>query len=169
MGLQRQSEFLRHRQRDDKQLREELIPILSIINHWNLSEDEEITLGGEAESFDAMVRSEPVEVTQANPEGEHIVRREVATGTVSEERQEEHLTDDLAFPNVLVSAINNKHEMHYSDNRHLIVVFDGDYSREDDAIVQSWVEFLRENCEIGTFQSIYLVERNRMKAFPVFE
>jgi len=166
MGLTQYRDFLDHRTRDDKRLREELLPILAVVRWLDLQDDEVIELGGETEDFDARIRGEPYEVVQALPEDEHEVRRSLCKGQ-SPYIYLKHSADHLQFPEVVIDAIDRKHEMHYSDKRHLAIAFDGDYSEEDDRVIDSWIAKVREKSHLGRFRSILLVERARLKVFSV--
>jgi len=50
----------------------------------------------------------------------------------------------------------------------LVVVFDGDYSEEDDKRILDWVQHVRRQTTCGAFKEILLVERDRQKIFPLF-
>lgn len=167
MDLNRYSEFLQHRSRSDKRLREEFLAILAFVHALHLPDDELIELGGETEDFDARIRDEPIEVVQALPRDEHEVRRNLSKG-LSPGMYLKHSRDQLQFPDVIIDAINQKHAKNYTDGRHLLVIFDGEYSEEDDEIIASWIKRIRTSCEQGSFKSIVLVERARVKAFRVF-
>lgn len=69
---------------------------------------------------------------------------------------------------MIIEAIERKHSKRYADGRSLLVVFDGDYSFEEDRVVQGWVEEIRRRTHRGNFGEIRLVELARRKVFPVF-
>ncbi|EAQ81582.1 hypothetical protein DSM3645_28412 [Blastopirellula marina DSM 3645] len=69
---------------------------------------------------------------------------------------------------MIVKVIEKKHGKNYADERTLVVVFDGDYSFEDDCIVHGWVEEIRQQSHRGTFKEVLLVELARRKVFPIF-
>jgi hypothetical protein len=79
-----------------------------------------------------------------------------------------HARDQFQFPDALIEAINKKHTNHYADTRTLVVVLDGDYSYEEDSIIEGWIAEIRQKTNRGSFQYVLLVERGRMKAFDVF-
>jgi hypothetical protein len=116
-------------------------------------------------------------VVQALPEnshpefsqGEHQIRREIAAGGAKPATYWAHANDHLQFPNVIVNAIELKHNKKYNDHRSLIVVVDGDYTFEDDAVIEAWLPRIRERTHQGNFKEILLVERGRQKkVFQVF-
>jgi len=80
-----------------------------------------------------------------------------------------HARDQFQFPVAIIEAIKKKQDKNYDDLRSLVVVFDGDYSFEDDRIVLGWIEEIRRQTTRGTFKAIYLFERDRAKVFPLFE
>jgi hypothetical protein len=69
---------------------------------------------------------------------------------------------------VIVDAIEKKHKKGYTDVRSLVVVFGGDYSGEDDEVVQRWVQHIRVKTTRGAFKEVLLVELARLKVFPLF-
>jgi hypothetical protein len=69
---------------------------------------------------------------------------------------------------VIVEAIEKKHGKGYADGRSLLVVFDGDYSFEEDRIVHGWLAEIRRRTHRGAFGEILLVELARRKVFPVY-
>lgn len=194
MGLKRFCGYLRHKTHEDKYFREEYLAIQAVVHHRRFPRHAVIELGDEREMWDARVAgTELFEVVQALPTNEHVIRRSIAgeamvimthvinpkpgepaklpiTGPVSRFLiQTEHAHDQLQFPRVIVEAIEKKHEKQYADERTLIVVFDGDYSFEEDRIVHGWVEAIRRQTHRGTFKEVLLVELARRKVFPVFE
>jgi hypothetical protein len=108
------------------------------------------------------------EVVQALPEKEYEIRKAVAAGQAGPEMQFAHAGDHLQFPDVIVRAITSKHAKNYTDQRTLIVSFDGDYSFEDDDLIGDWVQAVRQRTIRGAFKAILLVELARRKVFPLF-
>lgn len=193
MGLQRYCDYLCHETREDKYLREEYLAIQSVIRHQGYPGQATIELGDEREKWDARIAGTYLfEVVQALPTNEHVIRRSVAggearvmvpvmdaepgepaelpiTGPLAKFLiQAEHAYDHLQFPRVIIEAIEKKHGKQYADERTLVVVFDGDYSFEDDRIIDGWVEKVRRQSHRGTFKEVLLVELARRKVFPVF-
>lgn len=193
MGLERYCGYLRHETREDKYLREEYIAIQAVARHKRYPGHTTIELGDEREKWDARIaESDLFEVVQALPANEHVIRRSVAGGEarvmapVSDPEpgepaelpitgplarfliQTEHAYDHLQFPRVIVEAIEKKHGKKYADERTLIVVFDGDYSFEEDRIVHGWIDEIGRQTHRGTFKEVLLVELARRKVFPVF-
>ena len=168
MGLDEFSAYLKHDSRDDKQLREELLAIYAMIEHRDLDDDAEIQIGGEKHDFDACIAGEFIEITQALPNDEHEIRKSVATGSTTPLQHAKHWNDQEQFPDVIIDAINKKHDKCYADTRTLVVVFDGDYASEDDSIIEEWISAIQASTDKGSFDHVLLVERDRMKAFDVF-
>lgn len=168
------SDYLKHKRESDgtnpnKYLREEYLPILAVLNDKNIPGEMEIKLGENTAEPDACVGKVHVfEVVQALPDDEHKIRLEIASGAAKPRTHFEHASDHLQFPRAIIEAIELKHAMCYSDQRTLIVAFDGDYSFEDDDVIHRWIDDVRRHTSIGTFQEILLVERARMKVFKVF-
>jgi hypothetical protein len=193
MDSERYCGYLRHETREDKYLREEYLAIQAVAHHKAYPGDATIELGDEKEQWDARIAGTDLfEVVQALPANEHVIRKSVAGGEarvvapVSDPGpgepaelpitgplarfliQAEHAHDHLQFPRVIVEAIEKKHGKRYADERTLVVVFDGDYSFEEDRIVHGWVEEIRRQTHRGAFREVLLVELARRKVFPVF-
>lgn len=193
MGVERYCSYLRHDTREDKYLREEYLAIQGVLRHKGYPGDTTIELGDEKEKWDARVGGVDLfEVIQALPANEHVIRKAVAGGEakimvpVSKPEpgepkvlpltgplarfmiQAEHAYDHFHFPRVIIEAIEKKHGKQYSDLRTLVVVFDGDYSFEEDRIIHGWVDEIREKSRLGGFKEILLVELARRKVFPLF-
>jgi hypothetical protein len=193
MGLERYCGYLRHDTRKDKYLREEYLAILAVVRHKGYRGGATIELGDEKQNWDARVcGTDLLEVVQALPAEEHVIRKAVAGGEakvmlpVSDPEPGEpaelpatgplarflmlagHAHDHLQFPRVIIEAIEMKHGKKYSDERTLVVVFDGDYSFEEDRVVLGWVDETRRRTHRGTFKEILLVELARRKVFPLF-
>jgi hypothetical protein len=163
------SAYLAHETREDKSLHEEYFAILATITYKGIADDEIIYLGNDTSEPDARMSGGHIfEVVQALPNEEHEVRLEIAAGSTSPVTYFKHSADQHQFPNVIVEAIDSKHAKHYGDSRSLIVVFDGDYSFEDDRLLGDWVESVKKSTTRGTFREILLFERSRAKIFPIF-
>lgn len=169
MGLEAYCAYLRHETREDKYLREEYLAVLAVIDHKGIPESEQVELGNEKEPWDARIGGRDLyEVVQALPNGEHQVRREIASGGLSPATYLTHAANHLQFPGVIVNVIEKKHKKQYTDHRSLLVVFGGDYSGEDDAVVQKWIEQVRSQTTRGAFKEVLLVELDRRKVFALF-
>jgi hypothetical protein len=163
-------DFLQQKTRPDKYLREEYLPILAVVDHQQLPGSEQIELGDEKQGWDARVGETTLfEVVQALPEKEYEIRNAVAVGQAGPVTQFAHAGDHLQFAEVIIRAIDSKHAKNYTDQRSLIVSFDGDYSFEDDEVIRGWVRAVRQRTTRGAFKEILLVELSRRKVFPVFE
>jgi len=194
MGIRPYCDYLQHKDRSDKYLREEYIAIHAVVRYQRYAGGEEIELGDEKQGWDAWIAGREIfEVAQALPEGEYEIRRAIASGSASlmlpvhspnpdepvelpltgplavSLLQAQHARDHHQFPTAIITAIEKKHRKKYADTRTLIVVFDGDYSFEDDQTIAKWIEEIHRQTTRGTFKAIYLVERDRAKVFPVFE
>ena len=169
MGLAEFGDYLSHKTRDDKYLREEYLPLLAVVRHKKIADTEQVELGQEKEPWDARISGHDLyEVTQALPEKEHEQRREIAAGGQSPVTMFVHAADALQFPGVIVDAIEKKHAKEYQDTRSLVVVFGGDYSSEDDEVVHHWMSLIRRQTTRGAFKEILLVELDRLKVFTLF-
>jgi len=191
MGLKAYVDYIKRASRNDKYLREEYPPILAVVRAQNLPDSDTIELGNETQPWDARVNGIDVyEVIQALPEKEHEVRKAIvgdartmvdvhnpepgqpnklpATGAAAQMiLLLEHANDHLQFPNVIVDAINKKHKKGYADNRTLIVAVDGDYTGEDDGVIEEWLDRIRTETTLGNFKEIFLVEVARLKVFRI--
>jgi hypothetical protein len=177
-------DFLQYKTQRDKYLREEYLPILAMIKYKAIPDAEQIELGEETEPWDARIGGKNLyEVVQALPKNEHEIRKGgqrkievngdkvkitfcgIASGGTPPFVAMEHASDHLQFPGVISEAIEFKHRKNYTDRRSLIVVFGGDYTREDDEIIARWVRQIRNHTRRGNFQEILLVELDRLKSF----
>ena len=80
-----------------------------------------------------------------------------------------HSKDQLQFPDAIVAAIHKKQKKNYADRRVLCVVVDGDYTEEDDTIIERWIGSIRTKVGRDPFTGIFLVERARRLAFPIWD
>jgi hypothetical protein len=168
MGLTAYRDYLRQKTRPDKYLREEYLPILAVVDHRQLPGSEQIELGDEKQGWDARIGGTALfEVVQALPEKEYEIRKAVAAGQAGPAMQFAHASDHVQFPEVIVRAIDSKHAKNYTDQRTLIVSFDGDYSLEDDEVIRGWVQAVQQRTTRGAFQEILLVELARRKVYEL--
>jgi hypothetical protein len=136
----------------------------------NIPLDAQIELGNETERWDARVCNSGMlilEVTQALPEGEHESRLNLITG-IDPASYYAHAADARQFPDAIIAAIREKAAKGYRDKRTLVVVVSGDYTGEDDSIIESWLPIIREQATQGDFAEVLLVERDRQKTFKIF-
>ena len=168
VSLPKYADYLAHKSRTDKFLREEHLPIRAVLLYKKIKRGSKIELGNETEPWDARVSGTLIlEVTQALPEKEHEIRQNLASG-LTKEAFLAHAADARQFPAAIVSAIRKKVDKCYLDNRTLIVAVSGAYTREDDCIIESWLPTIRAECNSGNFAEVLLVERDRQKVFKVF-
>lgn len=174
MKLEAYSDYLQHKRNADgtnpnKRLREEYLPILAVINARGLPEELEIELGDDRETWDAKLSNGLIlEVVQALPDREHEIRLEIASGGATPATYFMHSADHHQFPDAIVRAIKSKVAKNYPEKRILIVAFDGDYSFEEDAVIESWLPTIRQQAVHGNFEEVLLVERDRSKVFRIF-
>ncbi|WP_157774941.1 hypothetical protein [Melittangium boletus] len=169
------SKFILHKDRKYKTIREEHIPLRAYLVRKDISPDAEIELGGEAHDFDAMVtygvagaeQKEIIEVVQAVPAGEHIVRQALIQGEMSVEMRIEESKQLNAFPWPIIDAIKKKHNKMYADKRVLLVSVTGEHTLEDDEIIESWIPDIQAATMLGNFSEIYLVETARYIIFKI--
>lgn len=169
MGLENYGSYLRHDTRDDKYLREEHLPLLAVIDFKLIPDTNMIEIGNEKEPWDACINGSDIyEIVQALPAKEFEVRRAIASGGQSPAMYFQHAADHLQFPRVIIDMIAKKQRKEYSDNRSLVIVFGGDYSGEDDDVIEGWIREVRRETTRGDFKEILLVELDRMRVFTLF-
>jgi hypothetical protein len=169
MGLKAYCDFLNHRTPADKQLREEYLPLLAVLNSKRVPGCDKFELGDKTEPWDGrLADSQLFEVVQALPKDEYKIRKAIASGGASLEIQIEHAYDHLQFPQAIVEAIKKKHAMQYADRRTLVVVVDGDYSFEEDGVIEGWIAEVRRQTSLDNFSEILLAELARLKVFKIF-
>lgn len=168
-------DFLQHKKREHKSMREEHSPIRAYIRRKNIPTNAELILGGEAYNFDAKiiqedaqgVHEEILEVVQALPKDEHVVRHALVNGEMNMELRKLEMKQLQSFPKPIIEAINKKHKRAYTDKRILLVSVSGDYTYEDDELINEWLPRIRAKTNLGNFSSIYLVEIARSKIFKI--
>jgi len=168
-------DYLKQRTRGYKSMREEHIPIRAYIRRKEVPVDATLELGGEAHDFDAKIitkdehgtHEEILEVIQALPRGEHIVRHALVNGTMTLDLREREMQQLQSFPQPIIDAINMKHEREYADKRILLVSVTGEHTYEDDELIGQWIPLIRENTVLGNFVEIFLVETARYKLFKL--
>lgn len=168
--------FARHDRRDYKYMREECLPLLAYLKHFNIEMDATITVPKERGEWDGRIRRRDkedliIEVTQALPSEAHWFREAMTAGfrwKLSLEERTRHQKGIDEFPTPIIDAIARKHCKNYKDSRILLVSIMGEYTDEDDAIIDEWLKDVRRRTEIGAFSFIYLVELARYKLFKIF-
>jgi hypothetical protein len=74
-------DYLQHKTREDKYLREEYIAIQALVRYKGDPGDASIELGNERKSWDTRIaRTDLFEVVQALAAEEHVIRRAIASG-----------------------------------------------------------------------------------------
>ncbi|WP_335915586.1 hypothetical protein [Shewanella algae] len=168
-------DFLSHKKRDYKNIREEQIPLLAYIKCKKIPHDADMELGGEAHDFDAKfiyslgnVRvTQTVEIVQALPMGEHEVRLALVHGKMDVSMRLKEYEQLRSFPKPIIDAINKKHQKNYADKRVLLVSVIGEHTYEDDALIKSWIPEIRRNTFLGNFTEIFLAETARSVMFKI--
>lgn len=169
------ADFLKHKQRGEKSLREEHIPIRAYLRRKSIPLDGLIELGGEAYGFDAKVAYEvegqvlecTLEVVQALANGAHKIRFAIANGRMNDEMRAEEWRQIETFPQPIIDAIKAKQAKSYSDTRILLVVVSGEVTQEDNRIIEQWLSDVRSKTVLGNFSEIYLVEAARYLIFKI--
>jgi hypothetical protein len=161
-------------ERDYKYIREEHTPLYAFLKHFKINDSAILHLGSEKEVWDAKVLQENeaeiiIEITQALPEDDHIFRRESMNEIVVDlgSRTRHQRSVDL-FPDPIIRAIANKHQRNYPEKRVLLVSVMGDYTEEDDLVIDEWIKEVRVASSKGNFSKIYLVDSARRKLFQIF-
>jgi hypothetical protein len=157
-------------------MREEHIPIRAYVLRKGVPLDAILELGGEAHDFDAKIitsneqgkQKEILEVVQALPKDEHIVRHSIVNGTMNLERRILENKQLQSFPQPIIDAINNKHAHAYADKRVLLVSITGEHTYEDDELIEQWIPKIREKTILGNFTEIFLVETARYKLYKIY-
>lgn len=168
-------DFLKQKKRCHKSMREEHIPIRAYVRRRAVPVDAILELGGEAHDFDARIitknargtHEEILEVVQALPKDEHIVRHMLVDGTMNKEPRELEMKQLQSFPQPIIDAINKKHQRAYADKRVLLVSVTGEHTYEDDELISQWIPQIRANTVLGNFAEIFLVETARYKLFKL--
>ncbi|SFU21014.1 hypothetical protein [Paraburkholderia aspalathi] len=175
--IQELPRYLRQETRDYKYLREEHIPIRAFIRRQQIAVDAQLQLGRETEPWDARIVTKDgteiiLEVVQALPREAHHYRAAVVSNVwrLPLEDRTRHQRGIDEFPEPIMSAIRDKHKMNYPEVRVLLVSVMGEYSDEDDFVINEWLQEVREAPDLGRgqFSSIYLVEMARGRLFKVF-
>lgn len=169
------ADFLLHKGKKHKTMREEHIPIRAYLRRKDIPMDSDIELGGEAHDFDAIVtygdsgaeKKEIIEIVQAMPTEEYLIRRALVHGEMNVEMRIKELNQFDSFPQPIIDAINKKHQKRYADKRILLVSVIGEHTFEDDVRVASWVPEIQRATELGNFSEIYLVETARYLIFKI--
>ena len=154
-----------------KMYREECLPLYAVLKYLVVPDDVAIELGNETQTWDARLGDgRVIEVTKAFPGGQAgaIYDQQLRAGKASAGQHWERSKDHLLFPDAIKQALEAKQAKAYGDGRILVVAFDGDYSFEEDSVVQGWVETLSAQCGKGDFSQVLLAEVGRNKAFRLF-
>ncbi len=169
------ADYLKHKHKSDKSMREEQTPIRAYIRRQAIPLNGIIELGGETHDFDAKLSYEAkgrtitctLEVVQALADGAHKVRLANAQGRLNEAMRIEERRQFESFPQPIIDAIRAKQEKFYSDTRILLVAVAGEVTLEDDGIIGNWLAAVRSRTVLGNFSEIYLVEIARYLIFRI--
>jgi hypothetical protein len=162
------------KKRDYKYFREEHIPIYAFLQHFKVHQDAVLYLGSEKETWDARVvqpdESEVIiEITQAVTPDNHLFRQQsTSTLVLPLEARTRHQRAIDSFPAPIVKAIAKKHGKKYAERRTLLISVMGEYTDEDDSVIDEWIREVRLVSHLGNFNDIYLVELARKKLFQIF-
>jgi len=168
VSLDTYADSIMHKTREDKFFREEYLPISAVLHYLKIPLSDQIELGNETEPWDALISGSYIlEITQALPKEEHKVRCKIPAG-LDLNTFINHASDAKQFPGVIIDAINKKVQKGYADERILAVVVSGDYTMEDDGVINSWIPQIQAESSQGNFTEILLVERDRHKVFKIF-
>lgn len=156
-------------ERSYKYYREEYLNLSAYLKTTKISEFyeiETIELGDEVKPWDAKLtysdREEVIEITQAVPKYEHLVRQSLALtehgyrGLSLDLRSKNQYGID-SFPEPIIEAINKKHNKNYPERRVLIVGVLSEFAYENDDIIDSWLDYVQRKTDIGDFKSIYII------------
>lgn len=170
------ADFILESDRHYKYWRTEWLGIKAYLSWLGYSDEDTIELGFEIGRLDARVRRENkpdilIEVTQALPKNAHIVRHAIVRhgGLPPDFRLRTlHQKGVDAFPDPIISAVADKHEKVYPTGTTLLVTVLGEYTGEDDAVINAWIEDVRLRIQVGKFSAIYLIEIARSRIFKIF-
>ncbi|WP_282275492.1 hypothetical protein [Stenotrophomonas sp. PS02297] len=170
------ADFTLESNRHYKYWRTEWLGIKAYLSWLGYSDEDTIELGFEIDRLDARVRRENkpdilIEVTQALPKNAHLVRHAIVRhGRLPPDFRLRtlHQKGVDAFPDPIINAIADKHEKVYPIGTTLLVTVLGEYTGEDDAVINAWIEEVRLRIQIGKFSAIYLVEIARSRIFKIF-
>ena len=169
------SRFLKQEYRAYKFTREEDLPMLAFLRYYDIDPDAEIIPGREGAPIDFQIIHNDgsimeIEVTQAVPLAAYRYRHAMADFPFKlplHQRTLHQIAKDQ-FPKPIIEAINRKHENNYQNNPILLVSIQGDYTDEDDAIIEKWIPWIREKSHLKRFSHIFLIELARRKVFQLF-
>ena len=168
--------FILESERRYKYWRTEWLGIKAYLRWLGCSDEDTIELGFEVERWDARIRRQKkpdivIEVTQALPAKAHRIRHAiVAQGGLPPnfELRTFHQKCIDSFPDPIINAIADKHKRLYTKGTILLVTVLGEYTGEDDAVINAWIEDVRMRTHIGQFSAIHLVEIARSRVFTIF-
>ena len=168
-------DYTKQKTRGYKSMREEHIPIRAYILRKAIPKKAILNLGGESHDFDAKIiwndeterYEEILEVIQALPEKEYVIRHALVDGIKTLEEYNISIKQIESFPQSIIDAINKKHKKIYADKRILLVSVAGEYTYEDDKLINQWIPIIRKKTILGNFLEIFLVETARYKIFKI--
>lgn len=150
-----------------KQFREEFCLINSYITKYEIDKNCEICIGGKKEIWDAkiLLPNEEIilEVTQATSSIDYLLRRASSSLKTPSYKElslkyrslyQEELNE---FPEMIIKAIEKKHQKKYDDNRVLLVMVLFEMAYLEKEIVKNWITELKEKTQKCSFKEIILV------------
>lgn len=150
-----------------KQLREEFYLINSYITKYGIDKNCEICIGGKKEIWDAkiLLPNEEIilEVTQATSSIDYLLRGALSSLRTSSYKELSlkyrslHQEELNEFPEMIIKAIEKKHQKRYDDNRVLLVMVLFEMAYLEEKIVAYWITELKEKTQKGSFKEIILV------------
>lgn len=158
-----------------KFLREEFIPLKYFIKNFNISNDNFLYLGFERETYDARFQSSDriseiiVEITAAIPKEDHLLLSlfEMSFDSAMPVKNWHILKKYIdSIPEIIITAIDKKHDKNYPQGRILIVTLPSEYVYQgEDYILNEIVSEVSNNCKrgIGNFKKIYLLCNGKFK------
>jgi hypothetical protein len=163
------SEFLFQKTEESKWIREELTPIYAYVKGVSVPDAHTICFGQKREQWDACINGNKfIEVTQVLPMNAHEERQAIATTGLTLTQMKAHRFDHLQIPNVAINQIKEKQKKNYPLNTTLLLNVLGEYSGEDDAVIEVWIKKIRRQTSRGLFSDIFLVEAARLKLFQIY-
>lgn len=158
-----------------KLLREEFIPLKCFIKEFNISDKDTIQLGFERLNYDACFTSFDktnktiVEITAATPKEDHLLlslfKHSLTSRFPVKNQHKLKLYKDM-IPEIIIKAIDKKHDKNYPPGRTLIVTLPLEYVYQgEEYIIDEIINEVSHNCirKIGGFSKILLLCNGKFK------
>lgn len=149
--------------------------MLALLLYLGIEPNAELMLGRESSPIDFLIFRPggnvlAVEATQALPKNGHQYRKAIVASPFNLPLHERtlHQVGKDKFPDPIIEAISRKHEINYEGNPFLLVSVAGDYTDEDDQIIEQWVHWIEQRSELGCFSKIFFVELARRRVVELF-